>query len=96
MLKAIVMYIKYLIMSYEGIVQFLKERDLSFDGDHLFNAILSLWIGFVFMFLCTAFGILGYFILPGIFITFSVVFGIIMLVFFIFMICKVCELFDWA
>lgn len=95
MLKAIVNYIKYLILSYEGIVQFLKQRDLSFDGDHLFNAILSLWIGFIFMFLCIVFGILGYYILPGLFITFSVIFGIIMLVFYIFMIVKVYELFDW-
>ena len=95
MLKAIVTYIKYLILSYEGIVQFLKDRDLSFDGDDLFNAILSLWIGFIFMFLCIGFGVLASFVMPGLFIPLAVIFGIIMIIFFIFMIVKVTELFDW-
>lgn len=96
MVKFIINYIKYLIASYEGIMEYMQDRQLDFDASDIFQAVLCLWFATLFMISGMISGIIGYFIIPGLFITFAAVCGVFMVVLLIFMLVKLAEAFNWG
>ncbi len=94
-MKRVINFFTNAILAYETIVEFTNQRNLAMNADHMFQAVLCLFGALLFMGFCSVLSVIGYFILPGLFITFGVLFGIVGIVFIIFMFVKIVEAFDW-
>lgn len=94
-MSRIVNFFNNIILAYESIVSFTRDRDLEMNSDHMFQAVLCLFASLFLMGISGVLGTFGYFFMPGLFITFAVVFGIFSVVLLIFMVIKLVEAFDW-
>ena len=94
-MKRLVSFFTNLIFAYETIVDYANSRNLEMNTDHMFQAVICLFGALFLMGTSTLLATIGYFFMPGLFVTFSVIFGIFMLLLLIFMIVKMVEAFDW-
>lgn len=94
-MKRVINFFTNAILAYESIVEFTRERNLEMNADHMFQAVICFWGALLFMGITSLLSTIGYFFMPGLFITFGVIFGIASIVFIIMMFVKVVEAFDW-
>jgi len=94
---------KYFVDFYAEVLTYMEskgfggEGGLTYDED-FFHAFLLMFLGLLFGGLTIVFGLIGA-LAPaanGLFVTFAVITGIVMIIFFIFMFVKFVEAFNWG